>query len=418
MKMRQLILLFVLGFFSLNLRAQDTLLLKLLEADNIFLKQNLILLSQQYNIDVKDALILQAKAYPNPIFSADVNAYDPSNNRMFHVNQTGQKAFAIEQIIVLGGKRRVEIDMAKQNKQIAEAEFSEMLRNLKLQLHNTFYTLHQLSVVIQNYSHQLKILDTIINSYQYQADLGNIPVKDVIRLKSVYLKINTERSALSFSFVDEMKKMQLLLQNSNYVLPQIEKTVFDTYSSDFKSYDDFLILAMQNRPDLKIAEGDNALAMLNYTLQKKMMIPDVTINASYDQRGGAFNNQWNTGISIPLPVWNQNRGNIKAAEADKKSAELYLEHKKLEVQTDVQAARQNMLRSIEEYQKIKLLYTKDFESVFEGVNENFQKRNITILEFVDFFEAYNESIREFERIKTQLAISAGQINCVTASPIY
>ena len=161
-----------------------------------------------------------------------------------------------------------------------------------------------------------------------------------------------------------------------------------------------------------------AVAALQYNLQKRMLFPDVALNTSYDQRGGAFNNQVNVGIRIALPLWDQNRGNIKAAEAYQKEVELYVQQKTLEIQTDVSAAVLNMRRSIDEYNKLRALYNSDFDEVFNGINENFQKKNISILEFVDFFEAYTESIQEFERIKAQLAVSAAQINYVTANSIY
>ncbi|MNL89198.1 hypothetical protein D3C87_2193750 [compost metagenome] len=32
--------------------------------------------------------------------------------------------------------------------------------------------------------------------------------------------------------------------------------------------------------------------------------------------------------------------------------------------------------------------------------DNFQKRNITLLEFIDFIETYNESVREFNRLQS------------------
>lgn len=41
--------------------------------------------------------------------------------------------------------------------------------------------------------------------------------------------------------------------------------------------------------------------------------------------------------------------------------------------------------------------------------DNFQKRNVPIVEFVDFFEAYNEVLTELTRIKTQLIISGKQL---------
>jgi cobalt-zinc-cadmium efflux system outer membrane protein len=121
---------------------------------------------------------------------------------------------------------------------------------------------------------------------------------------------------------------------------------------------------------------------------------------------------------MPLPILNTNRGNIKAAEYDKKAMDLYVQEKRLEVELDIQQAWQNMQRSIIEYNKVNTMFNDEFKQVNKGVNDNFFKNNISILEFVDFVEAYNESLAEFERIKTQLAVSAAEINFVTATKVY
>jgi len=147
-------------------------------------------------------------------------------------------------------------------------------------------------------------------------------------------------------------------------------------------------------------------------------VPDIAVNASYDQRGGAFKNQVNAGITLPLPILNTNRGNIRAAEFDKKAMDVYVQEKRLEVELDIQQAWLNMQRSINDYLKVKDLYNEEFTKVNKGINENFQLRNISILEFVDFVESYNESLSDFEQIKKQLARSAAQINYVTATKIY
>src|SRR5690606_38655187 len=107
------------------------------------------------------------------------------------------------------------------------------------------------------------------------------------------------------------------------------------------------------RPDLKLASEAEALALFTVRLQKKLAIPDMALNSSYDQRSGAFVNQVNVGISIPLPLWNRNRGNIKAAQYEMQSADVYQKQKTIEVQTEVRAAWQDLTLSLSEYQKIK-----------------------------------------------------------------
>ncbi|MBX3165548.1 MAG: TolC family protein [Bacteroidetes bacterium] len=413
--MKQTILLLLLVYAQAFSWAQTAMTLD--EAEKTFLEKNLFLLAAQYNINVKEALIIQSKAYPNPVFSADLNVYDPDNDKFFHVNNTGQKVFQVEQLIVLGGKRKTEINMAKQNKILAEAEFADLLRNLKAQLHNYYFSINSEKIMIDNYQKQLEILDTIISAYKIQVDKGNFPMKDAIRLKSVYIKLNSNKSELAAQYNDNQKQMQLLLQSKQEILPVVNDNDFEKFI-DLKSLNDLQNLAATNRPDLKMADESAILAAMNLKLQKRQAIPDIALNANYDQRGGAFNNQINAGISMPLPVFNANRGNVRAAEFDKKAMDLYAQEKKLEVELDVQQAWLNMQRSINEYNKVKELYNEDFEKVNTGMKQNFHLRNISILEFVDFVESFNESLSDFEEIKKQLAQSAAKINYVTATKIY
>ena len=288
---------------------------------SLYEKNNLLLLAQQYNISAKQALIIQARSYPNPTFNADFNVYDPNNKKYFHIDSSGQKSFQVQQLILLGGKHKTEIEIAKQNKVLAESEFAELLRNLKVKLHYSFYSINSEKTVIENYDKQLQILDTIISTYKIQTDKGNLPLKDIVRLKSVFIKISGSRSELFYEFSEQQKQLKLMLQTNVDVNPQVNEASFNNYL-DLKSLGDLQTLAISNRRDLKIADESAIIAALVMKRQKRETIPDIAVNSSYDQRGGAFRNQINAGITLPVPVFNTNRGNIKAAEFDKKAMDL------------------------------------------------------------------------------------------------
>lgn len=414
---KQNVLLLLFFFFSLFGKAQNSQSLTLEACENLFLKSNLMLLAEQYNISAKQALVIQAKAYPNPVFSADINVYDPQNKKFFHIDSTGQKAFQVQQLILLGGKRRTEIEIAKQSAVVAESEFAELLRNLRAELSNRFYSINSQKFVIDNFERQLTILDTIIYNYKGQIDKGNLPLKDLIRLKSVYIKINGNKSELSALNNEDQKQLKLLLQTNTDIVPIVPEEDFRRFT-DLKTLSELQTIALTNRPDLKIADQNALLAALALKREKRQVVPDITLNGSYDQRGGAFHNQINAGISMPIPILNTNRGNVKAAEFDKKAMDLYLQEKKLEVELDIQQAFANMQRGINEYTKVKALFNEEFVTVNKGMNDNFNRRNISIIEFVDFVEAYNESLADFEKTKQQLAQYAAQINYTTATKIY
>jgi cobalt-zinc-cadmium efflux system outer membrane protein len=46
-----------------------------------------------------------------------------------------------------------------------------------------------------------------------------------------------------------------------------------------------------------------------------------------------------------------------------------------------------------------LKLSEDFNTVNRGMLENFNKGNISILEFLDFFESYNAAVRELNQLQ-------------------
>lgn len=409
--------LFLILLVSARLFAQDTLHLSLRKADSIFLAKNYYLLAASMNIEAERAQILQAKVYPNPIFTADLNAYDPDNNKAFHVGNTGQKSFQLEQLIILGGKRRAEIEIAKTNSGIAELEFQQLVRELKFRLHSDLYTIGQQDFLLKKYAKQLNLLDTLLKSYQVQADKGNIALKEVVRLRGAYIQLNNDRAELFKEYIQTQTDLQILLQMSSFILPDSTDANLNRYLTP-SSVSDLQNAAQQNLPELLLMKQNKVLAEQYLSYQKRVAVPDINLFASYDQRGGAFNNQVNAGIAIPLPLWDRNRGNIKTSQYRLQEAQYNLQAKENEIVSRINNSYAYYIQTVSEYNKSRQLYNDDFEKTVEGMSINFQKRNVSIIEFIDFFESYNDVLAELVRIKTQLVISAEQINLLTGKDIY
>lgn len=331
--------------------AQDTLRITLQQADSLFLQNNFYLLASSMNIEAQKAQIIQAKLYPNPTFTAELNTYDPQNNQVFHVNQSGEKAFQLEQLIILGGKRKSEIELAKTNVKIAELEFQQLLRQLKYRLHTALFSIGQSALLLERYNRQLDLLSTLVSTYETQAGKGNIPLKDVVRLKGAYLNLNNDRAELLKDYFEAQSSLQALLQTSSIVWFRFSDSDVEKYINP-APFEAIRSEAFQNRPELLIIQTNKELAEQYYQYQRSQAKPDLNVFASYDQRGGAFVNQLNTGISISLPFWNRNQGNIKSSEFRVKEADLNLQA----VQYELISQLQNSY------------------SVYTGMTENFRKQ--------------------------------------------
>ena len=417
MRPRNIFVLLLAFFTVFQAKSSDTLRITIRQADSMFLANNYNLLAMAMNIDAQKAQIIQAKLYPNPTLTAEFNVFDPQHGEILHINKTGQKSFQIDQLFLLGGKRKAQIDLAKTNYQIAELEFQDLVRQLIFQLHTRLYFINEQAFLIAKYNKQLILLDTILNAYEVQVTKGNLPLKDLVRLKGVYLNLNNERAAIFKVYFDEISAVQAIIQTNKVITPIISdaEVAACVKTITLSSLND---TALTNRPDYLITQKNIILAEQYFSFQKKMGIPDVHLYGVYDQRGGAFVNQSNFGFSIPLSLWNRNQGNIKTAEYQLKQSNYNADAQRILLLSEIQSNYLMYTQTVIEYKKTKLLYTNEFETTLKGMSDNFQKGNVSLIEFVDFFEGYNDALAEVARIKIQLATSAELINLSVGKRIF
>jgi cobalt-zinc-cadmium efflux system outer membrane protein len=413
--MRVFVLLLLMG--AIPAYAYDTLRITLQNAETRFLKENLLLLAEQYHVDAQKALIIQSRLWNNPQLSAEINAYNPDRKKYFDTGAQGQKAIALQQLILLGGKRRKQIALANQQAQIASYEFENLLRNLKYELRNSFYGVYYNEQTLGRYTHQLNLLSNIIEAYEFQSKKGNIPLKEVLRLKAVYFQLNNSKTDLLQEILDQETTLKLLLSEERHIEPQ-EDSVSDALANVELKEADLQTQAFSSRPDYKEAYAFLEAAEVNYRLQKSLAVPDIALGGSYDQRGGAFHNQIGLTLTMNLPVFNRNQGAVKASGYDVERNRLLLDQKKLQVKAEISAALQKLIRVDDQYKNLDQTFTTDFEILNEGVVRNFKKQNISLLEFVDFFESYNNTLFELNKLRKTRRQAFEELNTVVGTELF
>ncbi|MEP6803146.1 MAG: TolC family protein [Flavobacterium sp.] len=408
---------FLLVLFGPVVLAQNTVTLQ--DCESQFLKSNLFLLASQYNIDASKALTIQSKIWDNPTITAELNAYNPERNQYFDIGKQGQKAFGIEQLIYLGGKKRNEIKLSQTNEKLAELQFNDLLRTLKLQLRKSFFTVYYNTKSLETTDNQLVHIEELINSYSTQVQKGNIPLRDLVRLQSLYLNFKNERMEVVNENIEEQANLKLLLNSAENVVPEVTKEDFNKYTKtipfDLKTFQDD---AIANRPDYLIKQKDIEANELNVKWQKSLSIPDITVGANYDQRSGAFNKEANLTLGIPLPLWNKNKGNIKYAQTILEQSKVEKQNFDLQLQTEITTAWNKWDESRKNYVVIKPTVNSDFEAVYNGILNNFQKRNISLLEFTDFMESYNQASIQINELKKKVVLSGEELNSTINKDLF
>lgn len=409
---------FLLLYFVIHpIFAQQNLTLEVCE--NALQKNNLLLLAEQFNIEASKAAVIQAKIWELPVASGEFNVINPQDGRALDVGGRGQKAVAIQQLIYLGGKKKNQVEFAKSNVDIAELQFEQLLRNLRYQLRQSYYSIYFNQKIATAIDLQISQVDTLLNAYDVQASKGNVPLKDVVRLQNLVIGLRNDRTEIQKNIIEEQQILNTLTGIDEAVVPQADETTLVTnYSTPKLTKEALLAVATEKNPEyltaLKIIRSQELMLKWQNSLAK----PDLTAGASYDQRGGAFGNQINFTFAIPLSFWNRNRGNIKIAESQLAQAKLSKDFKTLELKNQIDGAYRKWQTQQIYYKSFTQTINQNLEAVYRGVLRNFQKSNISILEFTDFVESYNQSSIQLNEAKKQLILAGETLNYIVNTSIF
>src|SRR5919202_716111 len=174
---------------SAIVQAQDTLSLSLRQADSLFVQRNLLALSGRYQIEAAQAQIIQARLFDNPTANVELNAYNPALRRPLDVGAGGQKAFSIQQTILLAGKRSKRVAVASEQARLTELQFTDLLRTLRFDIHSRFYELYFTQNTLNVFKNQRARLTETIQAFERQYNRNNVSLRDLVRLKALLVQL-------------------------------------------------------------------------------------------------------------------------------------------------------------------------------------------------------------------------------------
>ncbi len=398
--------------------AQDSLRISLRQADSLFVKNNLVLLAERYRIDAAHAAVIQAKLWDNPTLSTEWNVFNPIKQRVFDVGRGGQKIISIEQVLVTAGKRSKQAALSLENARMTEYEFMDLLRILKFELRSNFFDIFFLQNTLNRYQRQIETLQSTVTAFETQYEKNNVSLRELLRLKALLFQLNNDKTEILFQLTEKQKTLKTLLNSEQPLRPLINEPELGRYR--LANYDAATLsdLAMQNRGDVKVTESFFRQAELNYNVQKALAVPNLRLGAVYDQSGSYVNHYTGLTLAADLPFFNKNQGNIKIAKTmiDYQKG---VQHQKQNAVTNEVAAALQKVRYVENLvESVDAKFTDQFELLSKGIVENFQKRNLTLLEFIDLVETYSESIKELNRLKADRVGAYEELNFTVGQELF
>lgn len=403
---------------------QDTLSLNLTNAEKLFLDSNLYVLAAHYNVDAQKALIIQAKLIPNPNFSYARGPVIPIHDDQSNIPYSnffnhGEDAASLSQLIQVAGKRNKNIKIAVANAQLAELQLFDLIRTLKYTLRTDFYTIYYLQQSAKVYDQEIQALQQVVTAFNQQQGKGYIAEKEVVRVKALLYSLQSEYNDLINQINDTESELRTVLrvkQKYIVVLPDTDK--INSLTPGSLNLTKLIDTAYASRTDLLIARKNTEISQLNYSLQKALAKPDITAIASYDKQGSYVMHFNSIGFSMDLPFFNRNQGNIKSAKSMIDVNVATTKATEATVEEQIFRALQKAYDNQKLYDRIDPKFASDFERLQHEVMNNYQKRNIGLLDFLDFYDSYKQNVLQMNNIGLNRISAFEDLNFYTGANIY
>jgi cobalt-zinc-cadmium efflux system outer membrane protein len=399
----------------------DTINITLEEAEARFLQNNFQLLAFKFNIEASKAATIQAKLWNNPNIAVEQNVYNWDTKKWFDVTSSGNTEIAVQQLILLAGKRNKQVNLTEINAKNTELQFYDLVRNIKFTLRKNFYDLFYFQKSLKFYDGSIESVQKTVTATEAIYQSRSILLSEIFRLKSLLFSLQSDRQNLIGQINTIQSNFRTLLSDTSkrltYYIPKKDISILDTLSIENKRIDELLDNGLESRPDYQLAKNTVLYEEKNLEYQKVLAVPDLTIGGRWSRAGSYITNYYAVTFSIDIPVFNRNQGNIQVSEATLKQDKVNADNIKTTIESDIITAYQNVISYDKLYKTLDKTLVEQYASLVQDMIENYQKRNITIIELTDFYESYRNIMLQINQLQNSRVDALESLNLSVGTDI-
>lgn len=413
------IILTLLPLLHTGATEENRLKLTIHEAERYLADHNLRLLAEHYAVDQAEARVIQAKLFDNPVISFEQNVYNRINGHYFDFGKEGESAVELEQLIYIAGQHNKRVKLEKINHEMSAYQYEEVARSLRGELRQKFVELYFTRRSLTVYDDEIQAINDLLAIYKTQQEKGNISLLEKARLEALLLALRQEQGDLINQTTALSGELRLLLgiNDQTQVEPVIDESALNRIDLSDISFAD-LLARLPERPDLKIAQSKRRASEADLKLQRALAFPEVSLKGSYDKAGNFINDYWAIGLSISLPIFNRNQGNIKAAKLAILQSGQQEAYEQQQAENELYTCYARLDQAIRLYRSTDLSLAGDFSKILEGVNQSFRQRDISLLEFIDYYESYKTTCLRLNDLKREVLQALEEVNIAAGENLF
>ena len=257
---------------------------------------------------IAEARRLQAGLRPNPELDASVEGF--AGDDELSGFDAAETTVSLAQLIELGGKRQRRVDVAEAGRLVAVADVGAARLAVLTETTLRFLRVLELQRRIELAERAAALAAEATRLVERRVEAGDVSPIDATRAR-----LESDAAAIR---VDQLERRLLTARRELAAAWDQDEPGFTDVAGDLPAVDDVpelprLLARLDDHPDLRRARAELTQRRAAIALERSRAVPDVTVAAGGQYKGEVNEPGLVAGVSVPLPLFDRNQGNILAA---------------------------------------------------------------------------------------------------------
>ncbi|HEX5219597.1 MAG TPA: TolC family protein [Verrucomicrobiae bacterium] len=230
-------------------------------------------------------------------------------------------------------------------------------------------------------------------------------------------ELNAQRKATEAQLAVDSALLEL---NQLRGQPTGTRVVIAPSQLDFRPLEErerLLALARTNNFEMRMRAAELAQQGFRVDLARNERYPAISVGPSIsEENAGDRERIIGVAVSLPLPLWNRNSGNIEVAKARQTQAEVSLQVTEREIQRQVLAAALTYETKLREMAKWRPDSVQHFKEAAELADRHYRLGAVPISTYVELQQQYLEAVESLLDTKREALAAAAQLEVLTGLP--
>lgn len=364
------------------------------------LQLNLELTARRFEIPLAQADILTAGLRANPILYADAQLVPYGKYTAQRPGGQTQYDLNISYPLDVTHKRRARIEQAAAAKKVVEAQYQDAIRVQIANLGTAYVAALEARETVRYAEAGVKGLDSVLEATRALAGRGNRTNADVARLEA-----QREAAVLGVDDArDGARRANLALATYlNMPPPEAESLELLASLRDLAPppppIEELLAMALRCRPDLVAYRLGVDSAGAGLRLQRANRLNDVYVLyqpytfQNNEPIGLKSATSWAVGVTVPLPIYNRNQGNIERAKLNIEQTRVQLAAIERQVAVEVRQAEREYARTRAALDRLERSVLPPYQKAMEDTRQLYEAGEMDVTGYLNVQREYNDQVR-------------------------